>query len=159
MRRLRVLLLLSLAIIARYSVPSAQEEGWASGELFLSDSTSVKFVDIVGSFVFYGGGKGGALTHAFPVRMDTAWRQLDWKLIKSVEVISGRYGKIERWPCLRSALVEVVTQDGLHLQCQLDCLFWIEVRLPPDDSGLLATKTFRFFTVKGKISILKILLG
>jgi len=155
---IRVLTILSLATVASWPVTFAQEQGWAPGELHLSDSSSLKFVDIVGSFVLYGGGKGGALTHAFPVRMDTAWKELDWKLIKSVEVMNGRYGKIERWPCLRNALVEVVTQDGAHMQYMLDCLFWIEVRLPPDESGVLATKTLRFFTVTGKMSIQRILL-
>jgi hypothetical protein len=38
----------------------------------------------------------------------------------------------------------------------LDCLFWIEVTLQPDQEDKLNTKTFRFFTPTGKLNIRKI---
>lgn len=135
---------------------TAQSADWTSGYLTLGDSTVVSFADITGMFVFYAGGRGGVHGRTFPVKVDTGWVETNWKEIKSVEIFQSRYGKIERWPCLLSPLVGVELKNGVRVRYVLDCLFWIEVTLQPDQDGTLNSKTFRFFAPTGKLNIRKI---
>ena len=134
----------------------AQYADWTSGDLTLGDSTVVRFADITGTFVFFAGGKGGVHGRTFPVKADTGWVETSWKEIKSVEILQSRYGKIERWPCLLNPLVGVELKNGVQVRYLLDCLFWIEVTLQPDQEGKLNTRTFRFFTPTGELNIRKI---
>jgi len=129
---------------------------WTSGALTLGDSSVVRFADITGMFVFYGGGKGGEHGRTFPVRADTGWVETGWKEIRSVEILHSQYGKIGRWPCLLSALVNVELKNGMRDQYTLDCLFWIELTLQPDNEGNLRRQTIRFFTPSGKLNIRRI---
>jgi len=124
--------------------------------MFFSDSTSLKFDDITASFVFFGGGQGGLDTVGFPVKIDSTLRVIRWRELTSLEIAGGFYGKIERWPCLRDANVEVGLRNGTFVRETVDCLFWVEVILPPDASGKIEKRTVRFFTADGALNICKI---